>query len=181
MFSLEEQFGVNINMDIIRGVVIFTGEEVNVFRAVSNVKDMIMSYISKQRYTPISLTHVRWQLKVSKYNFSDYHPDNARIIERAFIDKRPEVYIQTQNKDVFKIVFDEWKEYCLTDKHKQPSTIRRLDLSQGEVICFLVFYWKFVLVCLLFAICVHIQCFLWQFILEHLLEFFNSGYRLCFL
>ena len=125
---------MRVNMDKIRGDVKFTGEEVNVVRAVSKIKDMNLSYMSEQQHPMVSMRHVRWQYEVSEGNFTSFPLEQAKIIEKAFQDDCPEVYIKTRKDITFKIVFKEWRQYCVTGKHGHPKTIRRLNLSKGNVI-----------------------------------------------
>ena len=101
-------------MNKIKGVVEFSGEELNVVRAVSKTKDMILSYIGKQQHPHYSSRYVRWQYNGSEGNFTNFSREHNEIIEKAFNDGCPEVCVQIQNKITFRIVFEELKEYCVT-------------------------------------------------------------------
>ena len=134
MLSLGKQLLVREKFDIINGVVKFTGEYVNIVMAVSKIKDMNLSYMSESQLA--QNRHIRWQYEGSGGNFTNFSVEQDNIIEKAFNDGCPEVRIVTQNNIIFKIIFEEWKEYCVSGNTQgRPKSIRRLDLPKGGNVC----------------------------------------------
>ena len=154
------QFGVTVDIDTIKGVVKFTGEKMFVVMIVSNIKDMNLSYMSVQQRPQSSLRHVRWQYEGPDGCFSNFSREQTKVIEKAFCDGCHEVYIETSKNIRFKIVFKEWKEYCVTGRQGRPKGIRRLDLSQGEAVSLFTLYQSALIMVGKLQMCFHCVAFL---------------------
>ena len=129
---LQQKSGVTIRPDKVLGLVKFSGEELSVMRAIIQFKNLVQSLVNKApSFT--GFNRVLWQFQVPNGNFYNFPREQARIIELAFKNHKPEVCVNG-NKKEYNIVFKDWKEYCITDKNIQPVAVRRRDLCQGEAI-----------------------------------------------
>ena len=160
MFSLGIQFGVMVDIDTTKGVVKFTGEKMNVVMTVSKIKDMNLLYMCVQQRPQNSLRHVRWQYEGSDGDFKNFPREQAKVTEKAFCDGCHEVYIETSKNIRFKIVFKEWKEYCVTGRQGRPKGIRRLDVSQGETVSLFTLYQSALIMVGKLQMCFHCVAFL---------------------
>ena len=140
---MEKEFGLKVNIDEVQGVVEFTGEELGVIAAVIKFKDVNMAYMSEQEHSEIPSTSVEWQYEVSDGNFTDFSHEQAGIIENAFLDYCPVVYVITEEDTTFKIVFKEHRAYCVSGEQGQAKRIRRCALLEGFIMfssCFLTIF-----------------------------------------
>ena len=137
LFKLQNKHNVDIMWDKKKSAVTVSGIDIDVAKATSNLKDIMLS-ATTQRHLAAGMPPVRWQYQTGKDKFADFDPENIIIIEAAFKKKEREVVIQDKRGQQYKIDFKDRKEYCISDRHAPPVAVKRRDLLQGticEMIC----------------------------------------------
>ena len=123
---------MNVSLNQESCVVLFTGNELSVAKAVAEFKDIKISMIEEQS-SVVGLDHIHWQYESSEGSFQDFNPLHAKEIEHAYKKRHREVFIERKNGVKYKIVFKQWKEYCVTGKNiGQSVAVRRRDTVNGE-------------------------------------------------
>ncbi|KAK7479331.1 hypothetical protein BaRGS_00029409 [Batillaria attramentaria] len=100
-------------------------------QAISDIKDIMMK-ATTERLLAAGMPPVRWQYEAGKDKFHDFDPDNVITIEAAYKKREKQVEFSDKRGKRYRIVFKEWKEYSLGDKHASPVRVRRRDLLQEK-------------------------------------------------
>ena len=128
--KLQNRHNVEIMLDRKKSAVSFTGIDIDVAKAISSMKDIMLS-ANTQRIMAAGMPPVRWQYQIGKDKFADFDPENTITIEGAFKKKDDTVVIKDKRGRQYKINFKDRKEYCLSDRSTPPVAVKRRDLLQG--------------------------------------------------
>ncbi|XP_070211847.1 protein mono-ADP-ribosyltransferase PARP14-like [Littorina saxatilis] len=131
MFKLQKKHNVEISLDDKNGAVTFTGIDICVTSAVSDLKDIILS-ATTQRHLAAAGPPVRWQYQTGKDKFTDYDPETNLTIEAAFKKKQSSVHFSDKRSRRYTIVFRDKKEYSVDDRSAQPVTVKRRDIMEEK-------------------------------------------------
>ncbi|KAL8582500.1 hypothetical protein ACOMHN_066596 [Nucella lapillus] len=126
LFKLQNKHNVEITLDQKKSTVTINGVDINVAKAVSDLKDIILS-ATKERHLAAGMPPVRWQYETGKDKFSDFDQELVLHIEAAFKKKEREVHFSDKRGRKYKIVFKDRKEYPV-EPPGHPVNVRRRDI-----------------------------------------------------
>ncbi|XP_076464945.1 protein mono-ADP-ribosyltransferase PARP14-like isoform X2 [Babylonia areolata] len=130
LYKLQNKHDVEIVVDKSKSSVTVKGVEINVAKAVSNMKD-VMYAAATERHLAAGGPPVRWQYEASKDKFVDFEPEQVLLIEGAFKKKEKEVYFSDKRRRKYKIVFKDRKEYPV-DHSGHPVAVKRRDILEEK-------------------------------------------------